>query len=357
MEEYFCPHCGATLNNQVGFDPNNGVWECTQCGQELFGDEVAETQQRFEGVVWRCDNCDAILNLQPGFHDFLDSWICNECGYENELSEENIIDYQVRPVGRLEKAVYRLERFNRFLERVNQKLDQKSTTADLQDDNADLDDDYSDPQDNVECDAADVNIENESLQQHFTPQILEDRVKRPSLSKQIWHHITRKKFKTKKSSAEWIGQDIRVVYSEILTCGFYNIEIIAEEDLEIDDLQKEGTVDYIVINGDSSFEASSSFPFNAEVIIQYHTLKTVRPPFAPKQAKGKHYQKVVAAFVNAGFFNVETRAIHDLTFGWITKDGAVEGIQIERKCDFSAKTKYRLDADIVISYHTFRRKG
>lgn len=29
MDEYFCPNCGATLNDQPGFDPNGGTWTCT----------------------------------------------------------------------------------------------------------------------------------------------------------------------------------------------------------------------------------------------------------------------------------------------------------------------------------------
>ena len=34
--EYFCPHCGAILNEQYGLDPDNGSWTCTCCGQELY---------------------------------------------------------------------------------------------------------------------------------------------------------------------------------------------------------------------------------------------------------------------------------------------------------------------------------
>lgn len=35
MDEYFCPNCGATLNNQPGFDPDGGTWTCTSCGKLL----------------------------------------------------------------------------------------------------------------------------------------------------------------------------------------------------------------------------------------------------------------------------------------------------------------------------------
>ena len=26
MDEYFCPNCGAILNDQLGFDPDAGTW-------------------------------------------------------------------------------------------------------------------------------------------------------------------------------------------------------------------------------------------------------------------------------------------------------------------------------------------
>lgn len=49
MDEYFGPNCGATLNNQPGFDPDGGIWTCTSCGKLLMDDDVYEGDT-FEGV-------------------------------------------------------------------------------------------------------------------------------------------------------------------------------------------------------------------------------------------------------------------------------------------------------------------
>ena len=38
MDEYFCPKCGAILNDQYGFDPSKGTWRCTECGMYLMDD-------------------------------------------------------------------------------------------------------------------------------------------------------------------------------------------------------------------------------------------------------------------------------------------------------------------------------
>lgn len=41
---------------------------------------------------WYCDECGASLNEQSGFSPYCGTWECTECGYENDISEDNIID-------------------------------------------------------------------------------------------------------------------------------------------------------------------------------------------------------------------------------------------------------------------------
>lgn len=54
-DEYFCTSCGAILDDQYGFDPDSGSWECTVCGQELYGDDVYDGDI-YPGVMWYCEN-------------------------------------------------------------------------------------------------------------------------------------------------------------------------------------------------------------------------------------------------------------------------------------------------------------
>ena len=89
-EEHFCPHCGAILDDQDGFDPENGFWRCAICGTELYGD-AAEAGARYPGVFWYCDGCGSFLNEQAAFSDALDEWTCAECGRANEISEEAVM--------------------------------------------------------------------------------------------------------------------------------------------------------------------------------------------------------------------------------------------------------------------------
>ncbi len=98
MSEYFCPNCGSELGEQDGFDPNNGIWTCTNCGKTLYGDDIAENMEQFDGVVWYCDSCGAVLSKQSGFYDSCGTWYCTECGHANQISEDEIYeseeDYQ-----------------------------------------------------------------------------------------------------------------------------------------------------------------------------------------------------------------------------------------------------------------------
>ena len=43
------------------------------------------------GCDWYCDNCGAYLNSQPGFTTEDGVWDCTECGEENDVSEDNIV--------------------------------------------------------------------------------------------------------------------------------------------------------------------------------------------------------------------------------------------------------------------------
>lgn len=90
MDEYFCPKCGATLNDQYDFNPNGGTWRCTECGELLMDDDVYDGDS-FEGVAWYCDSCGALLNRQYGFSDSYGSWTCTECGHANGITEDDII--------------------------------------------------------------------------------------------------------------------------------------------------------------------------------------------------------------------------------------------------------------------------
>lgn len=89
-DEYYCTNCGATLNDQPGFNPDCGMWTCTECGKLMVGDDLCDDDNS-QGVAWICDSCGALLNRQYGFSDSYGSWRCTECGYVNGTTENDIL--------------------------------------------------------------------------------------------------------------------------------------------------------------------------------------------------------------------------------------------------------------------------
>lgn len=92
MKDYWCTKCGAILNNQKGFDPDEPFWKCQKCGADLY-DEGIYQGERFKGVFWHCDRCDALLNIQQGFSDLNEYWKCTICSHVNHIAESEINDF------------------------------------------------------------------------------------------------------------------------------------------------------------------------------------------------------------------------------------------------------------------------
>ena len=85
-DEYFCPHCGAILNEQNGSDPENDTWTCTECGMLLTDEDFFGEEEN--GVVGYCKNCGAILNKQDGFSKYDSSWMCQ---VRENLNKDKIV--------------------------------------------------------------------------------------------------------------------------------------------------------------------------------------------------------------------------------------------------------------------------
>ncbi|HEM6145307.1 TPA: DUF4839 domain-containing protein [Streptococcus suis] len=66
------------------------------------------------------------------------------------------------------------------------------------------------------------------------------------------------------------------------------------------------------------------------------------------------YQSVQKQLEDAGFENVSTQKIEDLTFGIFTKDGEIEKITVNGKESFSKGDLFEKDVSITIHYHTFK---
>ena len=79
----------------------------------------------------------------------------------------------------------------------------------------------------------------------------------------------------------------------------------------------------------------------------------VKIPSSASDYRGENFQDVISELKAAGFTNIETEKLEDLITGWLTKDGSVKQVAVNGDSDFNAGTKFPVDSEIVITYHTF----
>jgi len=76
-------------------------------------------------------------------------------------------------------------------------------------------------------------------------------------------------------------------------------------------------------------------------------------PSANVLYEGEDYQGVVKKLEEAGFTDIETKALNDLLTGWLKKDGSVKEVEVDGRIDYSAGTWFPKDVKIIVSYHSF----
>lgn len=155
------------------------------------------------------------------------------------------------------------------------------------------------------------------------------------------------------NSDELLGQNYEEVVEILTVAGFTNIHTEGTEDLSYAEISEEGNVYQIYIFGKNEFAADSKFPYDLPITVKYHAAKLITLPISSKAANGMNYNEVVDLFEKAGFVNISVEAKYDIITGWLTDDGEVEKITVNGSKKFSESDRYRPDAEIVMTYHTF----
>ncbi len=86
------------------------------------------------------------------------------------------------------------------------------------------------------------------------------------------HHI-RDELQVSFSSEDIVGENYETAYEILENDGFYNIELVEENDLVFGLISKENSIKSISINGDSDFEQDDWFPAESVIKITYHSFK------------------------------------------------------------------------------------
>lgn len=80
----------------------------------------------------------------------------------------------------------------------------------------------------------------------------------------------------------------------------------------------------------------------------------IKMPCSMSDYKSEQYEEVVQELEDLGFYNIETAQKKDLVTGWITKDGEVYKVSINGDSDFDEGDIFPEEAEVVVTYHTFK---
>lgn len=137
--------------------------------------------------------------------------------------------------------------------------------------------------------------------------------------------------------------------------GFSNVHTKEISDLTISRDDKENLVTEVKLMFGDSFDEDTKYPSNLWITVVYHTVELYAPPLTSKEANGMNYLDVIDEFENAGFVNVTTVVEYDIVTGWLTDDGEVKSVTINGDKKFDSYNEYRLDAEVVVTYHTLKK--
>lgn len=137
--------------------------------------------------------------------------------------------------------------------------------------------------------------------------------------------------------------------------GFSKVHTKEISDLTISRDDEENLVTEVKLMFGDSFDEDTKYPSNLWITVVYHTVELYAPPLTSKEAKGMNYLDVIDEFENAGFVNITTVVEYDIVTGWLTDDGEVKSVTINGEKKFDSYDEYRLDAEVVVTYHTLKK--
>lgn len=157
------------------------------------------------------------------------------------------------------------------------------------------------------------------------------------------------------SSSELIGNPLEYVETQLKENGFSNLQASAIYDIAIEELELDGIVSRVIINGNENFSASRRFFENAQIVIEYHKIPEIQVSISSKNAKNMTYQELEDILRKDGFINIRKEAVYDLITGWISKENEIDSISIDGVSKFDANTEFHPAAEVVITYHDYRK--
>lgn len=175
-----------------------------------------------------------------------------------------------------------------------------------------------------------------------------------SFMKKLWCRARNKTCSPGMTSNECLKYSREELELRLQQAGFYKITSSPCQDLSYRQKNQVGMTASVSIAGEADFRRQTEFPFDAPVEITYHVLKQAELGFWPQQLKNTNVCDTMAYFKHQGFGAVKSVAIADLKMGWLKIDGQVEQVLVDGFDRFKPDSKFPVDTEIIIYYHTFK---
>lgn len=371
-KHFTCPECGATLNNQSGFNAYDD-WECSSCGTKLTHSYSDDDYSVVDVDKICCPNCDADLKEQWGFSEYNNDWTCSECGahlhreytfdefeqMEDSDDEDDESNYSC-PVCDSElddQCGFDEDDDDWICEYCGTKLhryygDHEYSIVDESDENS------TGPSESKDAYTTHNNSQYESRERTTFNGCTTSAKEKSELRKlRIKAFITsKKKVPIGYDTKQLVGENFREVEIRLHNQAFKNIQNKSNKDVYTNSIFKDSEVESVSINGTTNFSSQEMFPYDSEIIVNYHEKREIKSPYSYRNLRKKNYMDVQEMFSDLGFTNISLCPIGDLTTGWITKDGSVESVKINGETGYKKDAIFKYDVSIEIGYHTFKNR-
>lgn len=160
---------------------------------------------------------------------------------------------------------------------------------------------------------------------------------------------------------KYLGENYQEIQKMLSTMGFKDVELMAQNDLGIHELKKDGQVISVLIDNVEMNEAEE-WSLLAHITVQYHSEQQanaaqVKVTVSSKDLQGEQYEEVVSTLKEMGFINVSATALENLSNEIIHKNGTVSKISIGDAEKFSAGEIFDKSAAVIVSYHSLKPKS
>ena len=165
--------------------------------------------------------------------------------------------------------------------------------------------------------------------------------------------LNKKKLDFSYFTNQLVGKNVNWVVEKLEDAGFNNCKPIAIKDIYPGINKFVGEVEQVVVDGQSWVEAGEPVPYDAEIIITFHTKKEFAFPYSKRMMLNMRYKTLANELVDIGFTQIYVSRLEDLKTGFLKRENSVSDVVIDGIETIRSGMMLEYDREINIQYHAF----